>query len=416
MQRDPFREITESEGEIGASRLPRAREKKRMSRIEWLKGGKTWNPVTGCTKTSRGCRNCYAARMSKRLAGRCGYPKDHPFRVTLHPDRVDIPYRWKKTRRVFVCSMGDLFHPDVPFDFIDRIFDTIWHTPRHRYLLLTKRTDRMVEYIQERAYRRTFGWTDYGRGAYYPGQFEHYEDIVMRDMCGYRGDLDENQDWNGCNHPEIAGLPDEYENGCSPYECPIASIASDRESLEKIGVADDYEFEPDGEGGEYAPDCEWMRIHDRPRHAWPGNLCLGFSAEDQETFEDRIGDFRVLRRDLPKETILFMSYEPALGPIDTNPSDLRRWSPLLDAHLFEMGSEVMRRPYLDWVIAGCETGPGARPMDPDWIRSIRDRCREARIPFFLKKLDPKGERMLDGRMWEETPFEKENDTVQETGP
>ena len=83
------------------------------TKIEWAT--ETWNPVTGCTPISEGCANCYAKRMSKRLAGRCGYPADDPFRVTLHPERLDEPLKWKKPRRVFVCSMGDLFHPDVPF-------------------------------------------------------------------------------------------------------------------------------------------------------------------------------------------------------------------------------------------------------------------------------------------------------------
>lgn len=85
------------------------------SKIEWT--DKVWNPVTGCTKISPGCANCYAERMSKRLAGRCGYPKDDPFKVTVHPERLGEPAKWTKPWRVFVCSMGDLFHDNVPFEF-----------------------------------------------------------------------------------------------------------------------------------------------------------------------------------------------------------------------------------------------------------------------------------------------------------
>lgn len=117
------------------------------TKIEWAE--KVWNPVTGCTKISPGCKNCYAERMAKRLAGRSGYPKDNPFQITLHPDRLDQPLHWKKPSRIFVCSMGDLFHKDVPDDFIDDIFTTIMLSYHHKYLILTKRPERMLEYIND---------------------------------------------------------------------------------------------------------------------------------------------------------------------------------------------------------------------------------------------------------------------------
>ena len=122
------------------------------TKIEWCKNkdggqGKTWNPVTGCTKISPGCQNCYAERMAKRLRGRCGYDAENPFKVTLHPDRLEEPMRWRKPSMVFVCSMGDLFHDDVPFDFIDRVFKRINGSPQHDFLILTKRTERMREYF-----------------------------------------------------------------------------------------------------------------------------------------------------------------------------------------------------------------------------------------------------------------------------
>ena len=113
--------------------------------IEWT--DETWNPVTGCTKISEGCRNCYAERMARRLAGRCGYPEaPHHFDVTLHPDKLDQPLRWKKPRRVFVCSMGDLFHEDVPLSAIAQVFGAMEDTQRHTFQVLTKRPDRMMEY------------------------------------------------------------------------------------------------------------------------------------------------------------------------------------------------------------------------------------------------------------------------------
>ena len=121
------------------------------SKIEWT--DVTWNPVTGCTKISPGCANCYAERMSKRLAGRCGYPKDNPFAVTLHPDKLSEPLRWKKPRRVFVCSMGDLFHEDVPAWFIDDVIDICDRVSQHTFLILTKRIERAYGYFDSTSNR-----------------------------------------------------------------------------------------------------------------------------------------------------------------------------------------------------------------------------------------------------------------------
>lgn len=116
-------------------------------KIEWLNRpgttGATWNPVTGCTKISTGCKNCYAARMAKRMAGRFGYPEDDPFRVTLHPDKLDVPLKWRKPRTVFVCSMSDFFHPAIPFAFQRGILQVIGKCPQHTFLILTKRTDQL---------------------------------------------------------------------------------------------------------------------------------------------------------------------------------------------------------------------------------------------------------------------------------
>jgi protein gp37 len=113
------------------------------STIEWTDA--TWNPVTGCTKISSGCKNCYAERMAKRLRGRCGYPADDPFRVTLHPNRLKEPLRWRKPRMIFVPSMGDLFHEDVPEIFIRHIFEVMRWAPWHRFQVLTKRAARLAE-------------------------------------------------------------------------------------------------------------------------------------------------------------------------------------------------------------------------------------------------------------------------------
>ena len=115
------------------------------SKIEWT--DKTWNPVTGCTKKSEGCAHCYAEVMARRLKG-MGKPKyKNAFKLTLQPDSLNEPESWTKPHNIFVCSMGDLFHEQVPFEFIDKVMLTIFDTPQHRYQILTKRPERMCEYF-----------------------------------------------------------------------------------------------------------------------------------------------------------------------------------------------------------------------------------------------------------------------------
>ncbi len=115
-----------------------------MSEIEWT--DKTWNPVTGCSKISEGCQNCYAERMSKRLAGRCGYQKENPFSITFHPDRLTEPGKWKSTKKIFVCSMGDLFHEDVDYEYILSVFGRMNAYSHHTFQILTKRPERLLEF------------------------------------------------------------------------------------------------------------------------------------------------------------------------------------------------------------------------------------------------------------------------------
>lgn len=122
------------------------------TKIEWCQ--ESWNPVTGCSPVSEGCQNCYARRMAQRLKGRYGYPADDPFRVTFHPDRLDQPLKWKKPRLIFVCSMGDLFHSKVKSQWLAHIWSTIHRCPQHFFLLLTKRPERMVNWIN------TISWYD----------------------------------------------------------------------------------------------------------------------------------------------------------------------------------------------------------------------------------------------------------------
>lgn len=114
--------------------------------IQWT--NKVWNPVTGCTKISAGCAHCYAERMAHRLAGRCGYPPaPDEFKVTLHPDKLSEPGKWRKPSMVFVDSMGDLFHPDVPDTFIEMVFLRMANFYWHTFQVLTKRAERMQRFV-----------------------------------------------------------------------------------------------------------------------------------------------------------------------------------------------------------------------------------------------------------------------------
>ena len=114
-----------------------------LSDIEWTDA--TWNPVTGCTKISPGCKNCYAHRMARRLYA-MGQPRyRNNFKVTLHPDLLEQPLRWAQPRKIFVNSMSDLFHPEVPLDFIQAAFDVMGQAYWHTFQILTKRSERLIE-------------------------------------------------------------------------------------------------------------------------------------------------------------------------------------------------------------------------------------------------------------------------------
>jgi protein gp37 len=117
-----------------------------QSKIEWTEA--TWNPVRGCTKISPGCKNCYAETFAERWRGIPGHPYEQGFDLRLVPEKLGDPLRWQKPRRIFVNSMSDLFHEDVPFDYIDKAFAVMAVCKRHTFQVLTKRVDRMRKYIQ----------------------------------------------------------------------------------------------------------------------------------------------------------------------------------------------------------------------------------------------------------------------------
>jgi len=224
------------------------------TKIEWT--DKVWNPVTGCTKVSKGCTNCYAERMFHRP-----YPGRNFGDVRCHPERLEQPLRWRKPCRIFVNSMSDLFHENIPRDFILDIFRVMETAQRHTFQILTKRPQSMVVWVKHRS--------------------------------------------------EV-----------NPHRCP-------------------------------AP-----------------NVWLGVSVEDQETADERIP----LLLQTPA-AVRWVSYEPALEPLDFN----ERWF----AHQRADGGHVVDA--INWMVAGGESGPHARPAHPDWFRGVRDQCQAAGVPFFFKQ-------------------------------
>lgn len=232
------------------------------SHIEWTDA--TWNPVTGCTKLSQGCKHCYAERMARRLKA-MGQPNyRNGFEVTCHEHMVNVPLQWKRARRIFVNSMSDLFHPDVPLEFIHKVFATMRKADWHQYQILTKRAERLEEL-----------------------------DALLE---------------------------------------------------------------------------------------WADQMWMGVSVEDNRV-QHRIDHLRRTRAH-----VKFLSLEPLIGPL---------------SNLDLTG--------IDWVITGGESGPGARPIEHDWVRDIRDQCLEQNVAFFFKQWGgvqkSRTGRLLDGRTWDEFPAE-----------
>lgn len=158
------------------------------TKIAWAT--ETWNPVTGCTPISPGCANCYAKRMAQRLKGRHGYPADDPFSVTLHADKMGQPIQWKSPRKIFISSMGDLFHDDVELRWIDTILTIIDICPQHRFLSLTKRPHNLQEKLYGVTEKRPF--RELGGGDYLPN-------LWLGTSC-------ENQEWADKRIPHLQAI------------------------------------------------------------------------------------------------------------------------------------------------------------------------------------------------------------------
>ncbi len=277
------------------------------TKIEWVKNadgtrGETWNPLVGCTKVSKGCAHCFAERMAVRQIGMgnknyAGTIKDGHWsgKVNLIPDALEKPLHWRKPRTVFVNSMSDLFHESVPFEFIDKVFAIMALAKWHTFQVLTKRPERMREYMKALTFERM----RVHMNANSPGS---WFTIAWR------------------NRPE---------------------------------------------------ELKWNRI---PTCQPPPNIHLYVSIEDQATADERIP--WLLKT---PAAVRGVSLEPMLGPVDLRPY-LRGEGCTTGG----VTTWLKTGPVLDHVIVGGETGPGAGPMHPDWVRSVRDQCAEAGVSLFFK--------------------------------
>ncbi|WP_417790300.1 DUF5131 family protein [Terasakiella pusilla] len=280
-----------------------------MSKIEWTE--KTWNPIAGCTVKSDGCQNCYALNMANRLQAmgldkykglvrRSGKKAVWTGKINFDEKALLEPLKRKKPTRYFVNSMSDLFHENVPDEWIDRIFAVMALCPQHTFQVLTKRPERMREYFNE-------------------------------------------------------GIP--LNHGFTDRWYPIEEAAKRIHRITALATC---------------PDIVRLPLP---------NVWLGVSIEDQKTANERIP----LLLDTPA-AVRWVSAEPLLGPVDFSTEYLAvkcggeyPFPNMPDDHRTKLVD------LLDWVVVGGESGTGARPMHPEWVRDIQRQCEIANVPFLFKQ-------------------------------
>lgn len=302
------------------------------TKIEWADA--TISPLYGCSKVSPACEHCYAERLAARMSRNPGVSKLYAGTVdedghwtgklNLCEDRMVQALRWKKPRRIFVASQSDLFHEDVPDNFIDTVFaymlasHLLENCARHTFLLLTKRAARMRDYLSASPSALLERWANAGEGLIFLDDENDYFSEVVYSHASWDGRIQRHNSW---------------------------------------AFAD--------------------RLFPLP------NVHLGVTAENQEQADARIphllGAPAALR---------FVSVEPMLGPVDLTHIALPDgviWNALDRQEASDALLEGDCGNIIDHVICGGESGPNARPMHPDWVRTLRDQCRETAVPFFFKQ-------------------------------
>jgi protein gp37 len=387
------------------------------SSIEWTDA--TWSPVTGCTEVSPGCDHCYARTFAERFRGVPGHPYEHGFDLQLRPERINLPLRWKRPRRIFVNSMSDLFHAGIPEAFIAQVWATMAAAPQHTFQCLTKRAERMERLLNAQGYRHAFAKAQDGlavdldddREEHWlsiPG-FVGYEASSQGRVRGPKGTLATQLNpvtgrptvtlWNRGfpqtlpvhvlvlrAHRPGEGEADEacHRNG-NKLDNRLANLRwgtrseNQREKVrhgsrggpakldeERVlavrraramgrtqqSIADEL-----GVSRSLISMIESERVWAMPDTPWPlRNVWLGVSVESTAYYS------RIRHLQRTPAAVRFLSLEPLLGPLPDLPLE-----------------------GISWVIVGGESGPGARPMHPDWVRTIRDQCEAAGVAFFLKQ-------------------------------
>lgn len=320
--------------------------------IHWTDA--SWNPVTGCTKVSQGCKNCYAETVAQRYWARQYSPRadGSPRRFTdvqIHADRLERPLRWTRPRRIFVNSMSDLFHPAVPTNFIAQVFGAMLLAPQHTFQVLTKRPDRMRAWVNgDEPFTGDLEGATIGDAVWF----------AAKELWG-----------SGARRP--AATFRALEDNAERAQWPLPNVW--------LGTSVDRQEEAD----------------ERIPHLLQTPAAVRFLS-----CEPLLGPIDLT----PKADDIYRELSRWYGP---NGFDPERSQPERDRRQGYL-------PRVDWVIVGGESGAGHRPMELQWARALRDQCIAGGVPFFFKQSGgsrPGLGRELDGRLWEEFPAVDEREAV-----
>ncbi|MFE4671050.1 DUF5131 family protein [Streptomyces sp. NPDC056723] len=363
--------------------------------IEWTDS--TWNPVTGCTKVTPGCDNCYAETFAERWRGTDGHHFETGFDLTLRPNALTMPLRWRKPRKVFVNSMSDLFHKDVPTEYIVRTFAVMALTPQHTYQVLTKRHGRMRSVLTDQC--------TCGKG--------HGPGVHFRSAMAWAV--------SKANPDRIPGLPDDAEQRVWNAAWPLPNVwlgvsveDQKRADLRIPALVDTpaavrfLSCEPlvgPVDLTAWVPPVSPVPLAEAPRTwsewTWPDWVPAGVRTQIEGFWgADQGRTPRDWMRDMHQQGA------PAFGSTVRLPDGFGPEAPKITGRFvhawnnigrlvredgtfaytsFHHALERRRQQPINWVIVGGESGPGARAMHPDWARALRNQCQAADVPFLFKQ-------------------------------